>query len=58
MGPNQSDKLLHSKENHKQNENRAYIMGENIANDAIEKGSIMKYINISYNSITKNQTTQ
>ena len=33
-------------------------MGENIANDAIEKGSIMKYINISYNSITKNQTTQ
>ena len=30
MGPNQTNKILHSKGNHKQNENTTYRMGENI----------------------------
>ena len=30
MGPNQTYKLLHSKENHKQNEKTTYGLGENI----------------------------
>ena len=30
MGPNQTYKLLHSKENHKQNEKKIYRWGENI----------------------------
>ena len=29
MGPNQTDKLLHSKENQKENKNITYRMGEN-----------------------------
>ena len=30
MGPNQTHKLFHSKENHKQNKNTTFGMGENI----------------------------
>ena len=30
MGPNQTQKLLHSKGNHKQNEKTAHRMGKNI----------------------------
>ena len=30
MGPSQTDNLLHSKGNHKQNEKTAYGLGENI----------------------------
>ena len=42
MGPNQTYKLLHSKENHKQNERTTHGLGENIANDTTSKGSISK----------------
>ena len=42
MGPNQTYKLLHSKGNHKQNEKTTHRMGENIANDATDKGLISK----------------
>ena len=34
MGPDQTNKLLHSKGHHKQNEKTAYELGESICNDA------------------------
>ena len=37
MGPNQTYKLLHSEENHKQNERTTYGLGENVANDTANK---------------------
>jgi len=42
MGPNQIYKLLHSKENHKQNEKTTYRMGENICESCDQKGLISK----------------
>ena len=42
MGPNQTYKLLHSKENHKQNERTTYGLGENVANDTANKGLVSK----------------
>ena len=42
MEPNQTYKLLHSKGNHKYNEETTYRMGENIANDMTDKGLISK----------------
>ena len=42
MEPNQTYKLLHSKGNHKYNEETTYRMGENIANDVTDKGLISK----------------
>ena len=41
MGPNQTY-LLHSKENHKQNERTSYGLGENVANNTTNKGLISK----------------
>ena len=41
MGPNQTY-LLHSKENHKQNERTTYGLGEKVANDTTNKGLISK----------------
>ena len=42
MGPNQTDKLLHSKGNHKNNKKTTYRMGEIISNDASDKSLITK----------------
>ena len=42
MKPNQTYKLLHSKGNHKHNEETTYRMGENIANDVTDKGLLSK----------------
>ena len=42
MEPNQTYKLLHSKGNHKHDEETTYRMGENIANDVTDKGLISK----------------
>ena len=42
MRPNQTHRLLHSKENHKQNEKTTYRIGEIFANDATEKHLISK----------------
>ena len=42
MGPNQTDKLLHSKGNQKENKKTTYRMGENSSNDATYKGLISK----------------
>ena len=49
MGPNQTYKLLHSKENHKQNEKAIYRLGGNICNNATDKDLISKI----YKSIRK-----
>ena len=42
MGPNETSKLLHSKGNHKQDEKTTLRMGENIANESMDKGLISK----------------
>ena len=43
MGPNQTDKLLHNKANHKKNEKlTTYRMRENSSNDATYNGLISK----------------
>ena len=42
MGPNKTNKLLHSKGNHKQNKKTTYTMGQNIANNATNEGFISK----------------
>ena len=42
MGPNETSKLLHSKENHKQDEKTTLRMGENILNESADKGLISK----------------
>ena len=42
MGPDQTQKLLHSKGNHKLNEKTTHRTGENIVNDATNKGLISK----------------
>ena len=42
MGPHQTDKLLHSKGNQKENKKTLYRMGENSFNDATDKGLISK----------------
>ena len=40
MGPNQTEKLLHSKGNQKENKKTPFRMGKNISNDAMDKGLI------------------
>ena len=42
MGPNQTEKLLHSKGNQKENKKTTYRMGENSFNDATDKGLISR----------------
>ena len=42
MGPNQTYKLLHSKRNHKQNENSTYRLKKIFAKDATDKGLICR----------------
>ena len=42
MGHNQTYKLLHSKGNNKQNKKKTYGLGENILNDATDKGLLSK----------------
>ena len=42
MGPNQTDKLLHSRGNQKENKKTSYKMGENSSNDATDKGLISR----------------
>ena len=42
MGPNQTDKVLHSKGNHIKYKKTAYGMGEIVSNDATDKGLISK----------------
>ena len=45
MGPNQTEKLLYSKGNHKKkkkHEKTTYRMGENSSNDATDKGLISR----------------
>ena len=42
MGPNETEKLLHSKGNHKQNKKATYRMGEKSANHISDKGLISK----------------
>ena len=40
MGPNQTDKLLHSKGNQKENKKTTYRMEKIVSNDAMDKGLI------------------
>ena len=50
MGPNQAEKLLHGKRDHKQNEKTAEEWEKIFANDAPNKGLISKIYKCSYNS--------
>ena len=51
MRPNQTYKLLYSKENHKQNENTTYGMGENIYKCCDQQG-------LNFQNIPTAHTTQ
>ena len=42
MGPNQTEKFLHSKGNQKENKKTTFRMGENVSNDATDKGLISR----------------
>ena len=42
MGPHQTEKLLHGKGNPKENKKTTYRMGENVSNDATNKGLISR----------------
>ena len=42
MVPNETEKLLHSRGNHKENDKPIHKMGETFANDETNKGSISK----------------
>ena len=42
MGPNQIDKLLHSKGNQKENKKTTYRMEKIVSNDATDKGLISR----------------
>ena len=60
MGPNQTDKLLHSKGNQKENKKTTYRMGENSFNDAMDKGLISRIYKqlIQPNSKKANQSME
>ena len=47
-GPNQIYKLLHSKENHNQNEKTTYRMGENICKWCYQQGINFQNIQIAH----------
>ena len=56
MGLYQTRKLLHSKENHQQNERATYGMGENVCKPYIQRVKCQKYIRNSYNAVANKQT--
>ena len=53
MGPNQTYKLLHSKENHTQSEKTTYRIGENICKWCDQQG--LNFQNIQIAHTTKQQ---
>ena len=57
MGPNQTEKLLHSKGNQKENKNTTYRMEKIVSNDAMDKGLISKIYKQFYTSTAKKPTT-
>ena len=58
MGPIQTFKFLHSKENHKQNKRTAYIMGENICKWCDQQGINLQNIQTAYISQLKKPKTE
>ena len=48
---------MHSEGNHWKNEKAIYLVGKTLANDMIDKGLMIQYINGSYNLISKNPQT-
>ena len=58
MGPNQTDKLLHSRGNQKENKKTSYKMGENSSNDATDKVLISKIHKQLIQLNSKKPTTQ
>ena len=54
MGCNQTYKCLHSKGNHKQNENTTYRMGENICKGCNKQGLNFKNIQTAHTTQSKN----
>ena len=59
MGRNQTYRLSHSKGNHKQNEKRTYVMGENICKQCDQQGLNFQNIQTAHKTQQQNkQTTQ
>ena len=60
MGPHQTEKLLQSKGNQKENKKTTYRMGENSFNDAMDKGLISRIYKqlIQPNSKKPNQSME
>ena len=60
MGPNQTQKFLHSKGNHQQNKKATYRLGEKFANNVTDKGLISKIYKqpIQFNNNNKKQPSQ
>ena len=58
MGPNQTQKLKHSKENHKQNEKTTTDWEEIFATDATDKGLLSKIYKQLIQSIFKKKKDQ
>ena len=48
MGPNETSKLLHSKENHKQNKKTTYGMGGNIWKQSKWQGINLQNVHIAH----------
>ena len=58
MGPNQTDKLLHSKGNQKENKIQPTEWEKIVSNDATDKGLISRMYKQLYNSTAKKPTIQ
>ena len=58
MGPNQTEKFLHSKGNPKQSEKTTHRMGENLASESTDKGFISKIYKHLLQLNTKKKTKQ
>ena len=55
MGPNETQKLLHSKGNHKQNEKTTQRMGENMCKRSDQQGINLQNIQTAHAALHQNK---